>query len=132
MGGGPGGRKICLNSAPRGHILWTLFGCLHDEKSEGAGGMASRRIRFRVHAIRRMFERRITEEEVSHVLSAGEVVEEYQDDEPYPSRLILGWCERRPIHVVAAENKVDGETIVVTVYEPDAEVWESDFRRKRK
>lgn len=94
--------------------------------------MASRRIRFRVHAIRRMFERRIAEEDVSCVLSTGEVLEEYPDDEPYPSRLILGWCNRRPIHVVAADNKVDGETIVVTVYEPDAKVWESDFRRKRK
>ena len=49
--------------------------------------MAARRTQFRVRAIRRMFERGITEEDVAHVLSTGEVIEEYPDDLPYPSRL---------------------------------------------
>ena len=94
--------------------------------------MAAQRIRFRVHAIRRMFERGITEEDVAHVLSTGEIIEEYPDDQPYPSRLVLGRCGKRPLHVVAADNQADDETIIVTVYEPDAEIWGNEFRRKKE
>ena len=55
---------------------------------------------------------------------------EYLDDTPYPSRLVLGWIGTRPIHVVAA-NTAGGETIIVTVYEPDPAQWDADFKRKR-
>lgn len=76
---------------------------------------------FRLHAVQRMFERNISAEEVRRVLSKGEAIEEYPDDTPYPSRLILGWCEDRPIHVVVAIDEEDSSIIVVTVYEPDLE-----------
>lgn len=87
---------------------------------------------FRVHAVRRMFERGIGTKEVRHVLRTGELVESYPDDLPYPSRLVLGWIESRPIHVVAAENEESGEAVIITVYEPDPTLWESDFRRRKK
>ncbi len=35
--------------------------------------------------------------------------------------------ENRPLHVVVAENPVGNEAIVITVYEPDATIWEADF-----
>jgi len=79
-----------------------------------------------------MFERRITRSDVQHVLATGEVIEDYPDDTPYPSRLVLGWCEYRPLHVVVADNAVDRETIVVTVYEPDPHRWDEAFRQRRK
>ena len=50
----------------------------------------------------------------------------------YPSRLVLGWRGGRPLHVVAAYNATDDETIVVTVYEPATADWEPDFRRKTR
>lgn len=93
--------------------------------------MASDRLVFRVHAIQRMFHRRITEAEVRHVLATGDVIEDYADDSPYPSRLVLGWCGSRPLHVVVAEKVEDHETIVITVYEPDPAEWDSTFRRRR-
>jgi len=37
---------------------------------------------FRMHAIRRMFERGITVDEVEAVLGAGEVIEDYPNDTP--------------------------------------------------
>jgi hypothetical protein len=43
-------------------------------------------------------------------------------------RLFLG---RRPIHVVVADNLDDRENIVITVYEPDPEEWEPDFKRRK-
>jgi hypothetical protein len=41
---------------------------------------------FSGHAIQRMFQRGIRREDVLAVLSSGEVVAEYPDDTPYPSR----------------------------------------------
>ena len=93
--------------------------------------MPSGKLVFRVHAIRRMFERGITIADVRNVLDNGEVIEDYPNDFPYPSRLVLGWRGIRPIHIVAADNLSAGETIIVTVYEPDPQQWDSDFKRRK-
>jgi hypothetical protein len=85
----------------------------------------------RVHALKRMFQREVTEHEVRAVLSSGTVIEAYPDDTPYPSRLALGWSGNRPLHVVATDNTDDRETIVVTVYEPEPSQWEPDFTRRK-
>ncbi len=89
------------------------------------------RLTFRVHAIQRMFQNRISEEDVRHVLEDGEIIKNYPDDAPYPSRLVLGWLASKAVHVVAADDTETGDTFVVTVYEPDPELWESNVRRKR-
>lgn len=88
------------------------------------------KIIFRSHAVIRMFQRRVDEKDVRSVLETGEIIEAYPDDIPYPSRLILGWIESRPLHVVAADNIVDNETIVITVYEPDQDKWSLSFKRR--
>ncbi|MGC2519872.1 MAG: DUF4258 domain-containing protein [Burkholderiales bacterium] len=49
------------------------------------------KVTYRVHVVTRMFERGITEEEVHRVLSEGDVIAAYPEDQPYPSRLLLGW-----------------------------------------
>ena len=90
------------------------------------------RLVFRSHAIRRMFERDVSIEEVRAVVSSGEVVEDYPDDVPYPSRLLLGSSGGRPLHVVAAFNPAEDEIVVVTVYEPDPAQWEPGSRRRRE
>ncbi|HLB50454.1 MAG TPA: DUF4258 domain-containing protein [Anaerolineales bacterium] len=87
---------------------------------------------FWVHAIQRMFERAVSEEDVHHVLAAGETIEDYRDDVPYLSRLILGWRGPRPLHVVVACNVKADETIVITVYEPSPDEWEDGFRRRKR
>ena len=93
--------------------------------------MALARLVFRVHAIQRLFQRRLAAEDVRHVLTTGTVIETYPSDTPYPSYLVLGFRGPRPIHVVAADNVAANETIVITVYEPQPDQWESDFRRRR-
>ncbi|VVB69521.1 Uncharacterised protein [uncultured archaeon] len=92
--------------------------------------MSSEKITYRLHAVQRMFERKISAEEVRHILETGEVIEEYPDDTPYPSRLIMGCYKDRIIHVVAANNFIDEEIIVVTVYEPDPSEWDRDCRKR--
>ncbi|MBI4367069.1 MAG: DUF4258 domain-containing protein [Deltaproteobacteria bacterium] len=94
--------------------------------------MADRHLVFRVHAIQRMFQRVISEAEVRQVVMRGETIEDYPDDTPYPSRLVLGWSGPRPLHVVVAENAGACEYIIVTVYEPDTSQWESGFKRRRQ
>lgn len=94
--------------------------------------MSASRLVFRVHAIQRMFQRHISEDDVRHVVEHGETIEAYPQDTPYPSRLVLGWRGSRPIHVVAADNTENQETIIITVYEPDRDEWEQDFRRRTR
>ncbi len=97
----------------------------------GAGdGVASDGLIFRVHAIRRMARRGISVDDVRRVLEAGETIEEYPDDDPYPSRLMLGWSRGHAIHVVAA-TALSGETYVITVYEPESIRWMADLRTRR-
>lgn len=91
----------------------------------------SLRLVFRVHAVQRMAERGVTVDEVRAVLTQGETIEDYPDDIPYPSRLVLGWVGGRPLHVVAAQPASIREIIVITVYEPDAVRWDVEFRRRR-
>ena len=86
---------------------------------------------FRVHALQRMFERRITAEDVRSVLETGETIEHYADDTPYPSRLMLGWQGVRPLHVVVADNQEGNELIVISVYEPNPALWEPGFKRRK-
>mgnify|MGYP001767050222 CR=1 FL=1 len=94
--------------------------------------MTSPPLVFRIHAIQRMFQRGITKDDVRHVLEVGQVIEEYPEDQPYPSRLVLGWSGSRPLHVVASDDSSTHATIVITVYEPAPVKWEAGFSRRRK
>jgi len=43
------------------------------------------------HALTQMFSRNIYFNDVETTLKEGETIEEYPDDNPYPSKLILGF-----------------------------------------
>jgi Domain of unknown function (DUF4258) len=90
-----------------------------------------KRLVYRVHAIERMVEREISADDVRAVVEQGKEIENYPSDFPYPSRLLLGWRGTRPIHVVTAENATDNETLIVTVYEPDPDLWEPGFEKRK-
>lgn len=89
-------------------------------------------VKFSRHALERMFERAIAETDVLDALRHGETVEDYNDDIPYPSQLLLGWRCGRPVHVVAARDHVSGLCIVITAYFPDATQWGDDFKTRRQ
>jgi hypothetical protein len=83
------------------------------------------------HAVERMAQRGMSEEDVMHVLLTGESIQVYADDTPFPSELILCWQDRRPLHIVVATDTTQRRKIVITVYEPHPGQWEADFRRKK-
>jgi len=86
---------------------------------------------YRQHAIKRMYERRITEAEIHRALEAGEVIENYSNDTPHPSVLLLGTAGSKTVHVVYADNIEGNERIIITVYEPDTAIWHEDLKTRR-
>jgi len=88
-------------------------------------------LRFTGHALRRMFERELGRDEVVAVVRRGEVITRYPDDRPFPSQLLLGLVDDRPVHVVVARDPDSGVCFVVTAYRPDPTVWMSDFKTRR-
>jgi hypothetical protein len=62
----------------------------------------------------------------------GEIIEEYPTDRPYPSCLVYGdTFGSDPVHSVWAYNKESGFAVIVTVYRPDPERWEPDWKSRR-
>ena len=88
------------------------------------------RIVFSGHAVKRMFERRIRLRDVEAVLRDGEIISEYPEDAPFPSRLVLGVVEGRAIHVVAAVDEKSRTCHVTTAYPPNPDLWDTGFRRR--
>jgi uncharacterized protein DUF4258 len=89
------------------------------------------KVLFRVHAVQRMFERKVSVRNVSQVLQSGETIEDYSTESPEPSRLILGFQGKRPLHVVISENTVANEITIITVYIPDSDKWTKDFTSRK-
>lgn len=87
---------------------------------------------FSGHAVRRMFERSLTEADILQVIRQGEIIESYPDDTPHPSNLLLGFSGAVPIHAVVARQVDTGRCIVVTVYVPDPRRWSPDFKTRRQ
>lgn len=83
------------------------------------------------HSATRLLERHIRYEDVLTAIATGEIIEQYPDDYPHPSCLILGVtiAEKR-LHVVCGTDMV--YLWIITAYYPSIEKWESDFKTRRK
>lgn len=66
------------------------------------------------------------------VLNHGEIINIYDNDRPFPSVLLLGLSESRPLHVVVSFDETQGIFFVITAYEPDLNIFEADFKTKKK
>ncbi len=73
----------------------------------------------------------ILEKEVHEAIISGKIIENYPEDEPYPSCLVYGkTVNNRSLHIVCAYSKEDNLTIIITVYQPDPEKWINYEKRK--
>lgn len=82
----------------------------------------------------KMVERSVSREEIEYVLAHNEIIEVYEHDDRV-RYVLLGQFDRRPLHVVVAQDDVIDATVVVSVYEPDeVHGWDvaSGFRRRKE
>ena len=92
--------------------------------------ISERKILWREHALQRMRERNISKMDVKNAIHHGEIIEDYPDDYPAPSCLLLGCSVRgRYIHVVC--GILDDTAVIITAYAPSLNLWESDLRTRR-
>jgi hypothetical protein len=92
----------------------------------------SGRYRLTRHATIARLERGISIADLEHALLNGEIIERYPDAQPYPSCLVLGWLSSGdPLHVVCSRGDVEPALRIVTVYEPEDALWESDYRTRK-
>ena len=90
------------------------------------------RIEWRKHVLQKLAERGVAQADVVQVLLSGEKVRDYADDKPFPSALFLGHVGGKPFHVVAACDEAREQVFIITAYEPSLEIFEADYRTKRK
>ena len=93
--------------------------------------MDCRHLHFSRHAFERMFQRGIDPDAVAHVVSSGEVIADYPDDQPFSSSLILGFHGGHPVHAVVALDPLTGDCYLVTIYRPDPVIWDEAFKKRR-
>lgn len=78
-----------------------------------------------------MLQRDITQEDIESALLNGEIIEEYENDYPYPSCLIYGInLNDKVLHVVCGVNEV--ELWIITAYYPDNKKWEKDLKTRKE
>ena len=88
------------------------------------GSIRSNRIRITDHADEEAHNDRLSFNEILPSISAGETIEQYPEDRPYPSCLILSKNARgEPIHTVWAHNSETRSSVLITVYRPDPKKW---------
>ena len=88
-------------------------------------------IEITLHAARRLEQRGISINDVIACIMNGEIIEQYPDDYPYPSCLILGYAiSQTYLHVVVGSNMTT--LWIVTAYYPDLNNWESDYKTRKE
>ena len=84
------------------------------------------------HATVFRIKRRITLAQMTEALSNGEIIEKYPDAKPYPACLVLGWLvSGDPLHIVCSRGETEPQLRIVTIYEPDDNRWEDDYKTRK-
>jgi len=89
-------------------------------------------IEWRKHVFQRMLERNIERADVKRVIIDGELIENYEDDKPFPSALFFKIINNRPLHALVAFDEEQNKIYIITSYEPNLEIFESDYKTRKK
>lgn len=82
------------------------------------------------HGRLRLAERGLLLKDIRSAIDTGEIIEQYEDDSPFPSCLILGNSGEKPIHIVASID--NGMIYLITTYIPDPSKWKQDGRTRKQ
>ena len=89
------------------------------------------RVRITDHAYEEASADQLTFDEIYLSVFDDEIIEEYLDDDPYPSCLISGQTfSGNPVHSVWAYNPENGWAVLITVYRPDPSLWINYCKRR--
>jgi hypothetical protein len=79
----------------------------------------------------RLIKRGITRDDVICALANGDLIEQYPDDYPSPSCLVLGVTVRgERLHVVCGLGEPD--LWIITAYYPNPARWNADFKIRKE
>lgn len=82
------------------------------------------------HAAERFRQRNIKAREIRQAVFNGEIIEQYPDDFPFPSCLILGKTTYgQYIHIVMSDE--GSMSRIITAYYPDKDKWNNDFKTRK-
>ena len=89
------------------------------------------KLRWTNHIMIRLLQRNITQDDIICALLNGEIIEEYENDYPYPSCLVYGInLNNQVLHVVCGSN--EKELWIITAYYPDSIEWEKDLKTRKE
>lgn len=82
------------------------------------------------HAAERFHQRGINVRDIREVINSGEIIEQYPEDYPYPSCLVLGKnLYGESIHAVLSDE--GSSSRIITAYFPSVDKWSDDFKFRR-
>lgn len=89
------------------------------------------KIRWTNHVMARLFQRNISQLDIEKALLNGEIIEEYENDYPFPSCLVYGInLNNKVLHIVCGSN---GEELwIITAYYPDNIEWKEDLKTRKE
>ena len=88
-------------------------------------------IRWTAHVLKRLLQRGISQADVLRAIQGGEIIEQYPDDYPYPSCLLLGAdTAGDPLHLRCRRGP--GEMWMITANHPDPDEWDADLKTRTK
>ena len=73
---------------------------------------------------------RTRNQDITNAIETGEIIEDYPEDYPFPSCLILGKSGEVNIHIVASINA--DMIYLITAYIPNPDKWEDDFKTRKE
>ena len=81
------------------------------------------------HFLDRIEKRGIELSQIKVAIGCGEIIEQYPDDFPHPSALILGYSNDIPLHIVVGVG--GGFVWLITAYHPDCCKWETNYKTRK-
>jgi len=93
--------------------------------------VSNEKVIWRKHVLSRLIERGIKRKEILKVIIAGEIIEDYPEDQPYPSMFLFKIVKDRPLHVVISYDEFNKIVYIITAYEPTLEFFDEDFKTRK-
>ncbi len=83
------------------------------------------------HAAMRFKQRGLKAKDIRAAVNSGEIIEQYPDDYPFPSCLIIGKSvDGKWIHVVMSDE--GSMSRIITAYYPDPDKWSEDLKTRKE